>query len=177
MKDSAPDRFSFGGETYPFENEDESESFSHCYAEACSLFQSKAWDSARQALLRMDDRWPYNPDVLGRLGLVHSYLQQWAEAVNCLAKATQLSPWSELASISLFLTLQEAAHTLQDDDYREQALDEASRFLLATGRPSVEYGYILKEMRGELTDEGLEAHLENIRLRRSHLEKPYIPSR
>lgn len=177
MSTLAPAGPSSAEEPYPFKDQSEEDLFWRELARARELFRNADWSFAQQVLARMNEVWPYHPEVLGRLGVVHSYLHQWAESIDCLRTTTQLSPLSELASISLFLTLKNVANATQDDAYSQMAVDEASRFLLTTARPSVEYGYILREMKGELKDEAFEAHLKNIRLGTSHLEKPHVPLR
>lgn len=168
---------SFASEPITFENADEEKEYRTLLSQSFASYPEQC-EKALEIFSQMDQRWPYDPQVLGWLGVVHRELGNLDLAIKYLELTVQVSPTSELASTALFLALQEAQEVRQDFSYGDRSIDEASRFIVfATGKPSVEYGYILKDMLGEYTDEEHQKHTENLKRGVAHLEKPYVPKR
>ncbi len=167
----------FASEPITFENANEEKEYRTLLSQGFAFYPEQC-EKALGIFSQMDQRWPYDPQVLGWLGVVHRELGNLDLAIEYLERTVQVSPTSELASTALFLALQEAQEVRQDFSYGDRSIDEASRFIVfATGKPSVEYGYILKDMLGECTDEEHQKHQENIEKGIAHLEKPYVPKR
>ncbi len=164
----------FLSEPLVFSSESEEKEYKALLAQACQLYLEQR-EKALEAFSRMEQRWPENPEVLAWLGAIHKDLGNLDLAIEYKEHAVRVSPKSEFNSKSLFLALEKAGVAHQDLTYWDRALAEAQRFLFTTGKASVAYGYIIKEMNGELTDEEHAKHLENIEKRIAHLEKPYVP--
>ncbi len=167
----------FMAEPLEFESQEEMKRFNKAYAEASDLYAAKDHAAALQAFKLMDEAWPWTACILGYIGLIYEALGRWDEAIDYLKRTVDLSPDSEFASTTFFLALQGAQYHFQDESYGQRSLDEAGRFLMRAGKPSVEYGYILRDMNGELSDEDHQAHMENIRNGTAQLEKPFVPRR
>ncbi len=167
----------FMTEPLELESQEEMKRFSDAYGEACSLYAQEDWPAALQAYLRMDEEYPYVPCILGFVGVLYRDFGRLEESIGYLKRTVDLSPDSELASIALYHTLRKASFHFQDRKYGDLALEEAERFIMSTGKPSVSYGYILRDMNGELSDEDFQAHMENINNGTAHLEKPFVSRR
>jgi predicted Zn-dependent protease len=99
---------------------------------------------AETLLSRLAEKRPDVAAVHGVLGHVHDRLGKLREAADSFRRATNLSPGSELASISLFHALYE----LRDLD---AAFEEMRRF--RRRGPSPEYGQLISDLKLELPEE------------------------
>jgi predicted Zn-dependent protease len=99
---------------------------------------------AKEILLDLNHRYPDLPPVLGVLGDMQEELGELEEAARSYRRTTELSPGSELASISLF----HALYQLGDVD---GAFDEMRRFR-SRGGPSEEYDRLVNDLSRNLRD-------------------------
>lgn len=126
-------------------NESKSE-FDLLYAQACKLQSQKLLDAALVIFLRLWQDRPNHSSVARRIGAVYLGQGKVDLAISYAKKAVDLAPESERASRGLFLSLAEA-------DRDADAWAEAERFLSINGVYPPEYDLMLKEARGEVTDE------------------------
>ncbi len=85
--------------------------------------------------------------ILAVLGYAHYQQKAYESARECLMKVVELSPDSELGSLSLF-------HTLWDMGREWEAFREAKRFL--SRHDSKEYFQMIEEMRDAFLDAGID---------------------
>jgi len=153
-------RLDFGYYPSEFESQDEQREFYRLLRQGWQQWKNKRFDEALDTFTIMEKRWPNSPQVLGWLGTVHEDLGHLERAIEYLEQTVRVSPLSELASISLFHVLRKAGEAFQDYSYWDRSIAEAERFIHLLGRPSVQYGLILKDLRGELTDDEVRRHME-----------------
>jgi predicted Zn-dependent protease len=96
--------------------------------EAIKLRDARRYAEAKAKLLALADEHPDSASVFGILADVYWRLHSLDNAIQCFARASKLSPKSELASLGLFHTLWEAGQT-------ERALDEMERFMSLSHSP------------------------------------------
>ena len=105
--------------------------------EALRLRAAKRYDKAREILLNLAKEHPNSASVFALLGDVYWRVNALQDAVRCFARASSLSPESELASLGLF-------HTLWESGRSDDALNEMQRFLTISHSP--EYARLLREL-------------------------------
>lgn len=111
------------------------------FDEALRLRDAGRLAEAEAALTGLQLRRPDVAAIPGMLGDVQERLGKLAEAAHSYRRATELSPSSELGSISLF-------HALMQQGDRDAAFEELRRFR-ARG-PSAEYDRILAAGSGDV---------------------------
>lgn len=108
------------------------------FGDAIRRRDSKDYQGAASLLEKLCAENPAMPAFLGTLGDIYLEQGRVAEAVEAFRRATELSPRSELASISLF-------HSLVRQGMGSLALQEMRRYLkLAPNSP--EYRLLIDEM-------------------------------
>ncbi len=101
-------------------------------------------DEAEAILSALAEEHPAVAAVHGMLGDLQERLGKRAEAAESYRRATELSPGSELASISLF-------HLLYEQGDLDRAFEEMRRF--RRRGPSQEYDQLIRDLQLNLKDE------------------------
>jgi predicted Zn-dependent protease len=115
------------------------------FNEALRLRDAGSVAEAEAILLRLAQLRPDAGVVFGMLGHVQEQLGRSAEAAKSYRRATNLSPRSELASVSLF-------HVLYEQGDLEGAFDEMRRFRRRR-RSSPEYDRLISDLKLSVPDE------------------------
>ena len=113
------------------------------FDEALRLRDAGRMAEAEAILCRLARQRPDVAAIYGVLGDVQEEQGKMPEAAASYRRATELSPASELASISLF-------HALRSLGDLDGALDEMRRFRIR--RPSPEYDRLIRELQLDLPD-------------------------
>lgn len=108
------------------------------FEEALRMRDSQDYQGAASLLEALCAENPAMPGLWGTLGDVHQRNGSLGEAVEAFRRATELSPRSELASISLF-------HALVQLGKGESALEEMRRYMKLVPN-SPEYRLLIDEM-------------------------------
>ena len=106
-------------------------------AEAQSLREKGEYDAAWSILSELQESYPDSAAIHVLLGDTLAKLGRWVEATHTLARAVELAPASEMASLALF-------HLLWRRGKQIEALEEMKRFLRE--HASDDYSEILKEI-------------------------------
>ncbi|MBN2377397.1 MAG: tetratricopeptide repeat protein [Sedimentisphaerales bacterium] len=119
------------------------------FEEAISLRDQGDYKGACKMFSVFIEKWP--DDFGGYLlkgGILLFQLHLTDQALDCLQKAVQLNPKSELSSVALF-------HCLWKKGESDLAFEEAKRYVKTAGR-SEEYDFILKEINESIDNNTLE---------------------
>lgn len=139
--------------------------YDHLLKQAGDLRLSYEDLEALQVYKHMLDRWPNEPTTLLLLGGTYFSLKEYELAIGYLKEAVQLMPDKEFASIGLFFSLWKIGKV-------DAAYKELERFVSAAGQFTDEYDLILKDIRGEITDEEFDQLDEEIRQKKLRKRNP-----
>ena len=126
---------------------------------ATQLANDGDFEAALELIERTKENAPSDPRVLRTLAGTLFRAQKYEEGVRAAQHATQVTPDSEISSLSLF-------HCLWNLDRQEEAKAEAARFLSVSS--SQEYAMLLTEMDGRLTGRAMQLSTCSMKKRREH---------